>query len=384
MPESIVQLRAADFDDAMDFLNLVFSAHAPHDFARLLPTLYRPTDEHMGYNYAVRKDGRIRAIVGLFPIAWQVGSVRLRVGGIGGVSTHPRYRNSGLMRALMEHCVRTMREQGYHVSWLGGQRQRYAYYGYERCGCEVAADLGKANLRHCFPDSAPLRLEELGSQDAERLARARQLHDRQPVHCLRPPEDFYLHCTNWYHRPYAAMAEDGRMVGYLVANPKGGYVTELLADTDALALDAARAWVERHCENGAGIDLPPFSGELLHHLGRICNSVTTRASGNWQVFDWPTVTDALLRVRHADRPMPDGRVVLGIGGQARLLLEVAGAEARCQATDQSPDLECPAPEAHRLLFGPLPPSLVRPLPRRAAVLDAWCPLPLFWRRQDGV
>ena len=36
----IEQLDATDFEEAMDFMNLVFGAHRPHDFATLLPTLY--------------------------------------------------------------------------------------------------------------------------------------------------------------------------------------------------------------------------------------------------------------------------------------------------------------------------------------------------------
>ena len=53
-----------DFEDAIDFMNLVFSAHGPIDFTQLLPALYQPTDEQMGWNWAVRENGRIRAVVG--------------------------------------------------------------------------------------------------------------------------------------------------------------------------------------------------------------------------------------------------------------------------------------------------------------------------------
>ena len=40
------------------------------------------------------------------------------------------------------------------------------------------------------------------------------------------------------------------------------------------------------------------------------------------------------------------------------------------------------PQMLRLLFGPLPPSHVLNLPANAALLDAWCPLPMFWPALD--
>ncbi len=69
----IVKLRACDYDDALDFLDFVFSkAYGPTHFGAMLPLCYRPTDEHMGHNFAVRENGKIRGIVGLFPAQLRV------------------------------------------------------------------------------------------------------------------------------------------------------------------------------------------------------------------------------------------------------------------------------------------------------------------------
>ena len=98
MSDEVIQLRGTDFDECMDFLNEVFSEHAPHDFAGMLPSIYQPTDEQMACNYAIRVDGKLAAVVGLFPAQWQVGDQVLKVGGIGGVSTHKRVRGAGYMK----------------------------------------------------------------------------------------------------------------------------------------------------------------------------------------------------------------------------------------------------------------------------------------------
>jgi predicted N-acetyltransferase YhbS len=382
--DTILQLTANDFEEAMDFLNFAFNMHDSHNFSEMLPSIYRPTDEHMANNFAIKKDGRIIAIVGMFPITWHVGGVPLRVTGIGGVSTHPDHRGSGLMTALMEHVVSLMKTQGYHLSWLGGQRQRYLYFGYERCGSMSVFTMNKRNIKHTLDGDPGIRFEPLASEAKDWLVKAKALHDAQPIHCHRPLEDFYRHCIGWHHKPFAALDNDGRMVGYLVTNKNSDFLPELLADNDDIAMQMIHAWVAHHCEGSATIDLPPLSRDLVHNLGRYCEQASVRSSGNWQVIDWIAVTDALMKTRRRNTPMADGSVVLAIEGYGAIQLQVSGDEAGCAAADGPPDLRCNAPTAMRLLFGPLAPSQVMPLPANAAPLEPWCPLPLTWPRQDGV
>ena len=239
MSLDVVQLSGADFDEAISFLDGVFGEHRPHDFATLLPSIYQPCDELMSCNHALREDGRIRAIVGLFPIDWQVGDRLLKVGGIGGVSTDRGARGRGFMGILMRHCVERMKAEGFHLSWLGGQRQRYGYFGYEKCGQTVSFDLGRANLRHACPETAGLRFEALEPGHSERLQQAWRMHRAQQVHCLRRLPWFHRYLRAWYNRPHAALDGSGEMVGYLVAGGEGGQVVELVGRDQETALAMA-------------------------------------------------------------------------------------------------------------------------------------------------
>jgi len=385
MTGTIVQLRGDEFDEAMDFLNMVFGEHSPHDFARLLPSIYRPTDQHMGNDYAMRVDGQLRAIVGMYPMTWQVGDATLRVGGIGGVSTHPEARGKGHMRALMNHCVARMKEQGFHLSWLGGQRQRYQYYGYEKCGSGYRFTLNKANLRHSFSGPPSLRLEPLEESRADLLARAVALHDGQPAHVQRPVADFHKYLVSWHHRPWAALDGDGAMVGYLVASDSGDQVMEFVADDDAVALEMMRAWATDHCEGPATFEVHPWAVGQARLLARYGESMSVSSTGNWQIFDWVAVGDAVMKLRRRCAAMAEGEVVLQVEGAATVRLRASGDEAGCEeAEGVQADLTCDAATAMRVLFGPLKPSLVCDLPVGADILECWCPLPLSWARQDGV
>ncbi len=170
MSKEVVQLTATDFDEGMAFLNAVFGEERPHDFHAMLPSIYQPTEELMACNHAVRVNGEIRAIVGLFPMYWQVGETVLKVGGIGGVSTHSAHRDKGYMTLLMNHCVQHMKAQGFHLSYLSGQRQRYGYSGYETCGQRFLVSVEKQNIRHVFDTPSSLSFEAIAVDDAERIA----------------------------------------------------------------------------------------------------------------------------------------------------------------------------------------------------------------------
>ncbi|MEE2710949.1 MAG: GNAT family N-acetyltransferase [Gemmatimonadota bacterium] len=384
MSNAIIQLTANDFEESMDFLNLVFSAYSPHDFANMLPSVYRPTDELMGCNYAIKTDGRIRAVVGMFPITLHIGDVVVRVAGIGGVSTHPEHRSSGYMRTLMHHCVDEMKSQGYHLSWLGGQRQRYLYFGYESCGTKCIFTVSKTNLKHCFDHASDLEFAPISGNDAERITQAVVLHNRQALYCERKNDDFHRHLIGWHNKPYAALDTHGRMVGYLVTNGEGDLIAELCGETTEAALRVVRGWVEQHSLDYVIVEMHAIPNGLFYGLGRISEHVRVRESGNWQVFDWVTVTDALMRLRHNSAPMPNGTVSVGIEGYGAIQLTVDADRATCTATDARADITCDAPTAKRLLYGPLSPTLVKPLPEQARQLESWCPLPLSLPRQDWV
>ena len=383
MTGQIVQLTAADFDRAMDVMNYAFRKAAPDDFANLLPKLYRPDDEHMSCHYAVVADDEIRAVVGVFPLLWKVGDATLRIGGIGGVSTHPRFRGQGLMQRLMEHSVATMREQGYHLSWLGGQRQRYANFGYEKCGHAISFKLNRRNLRDRFGGTSSVYFEEIMAGDVQRLTRVRELHNARSIRAERPESDLYSLLCSWSCRPYAAL-DNGEMVGYVVSSGLGGDLAELAAATPDVELEIARAWVEQGPSDGVSIELGPLAGGILPHLAALAEHTSVDGSGNWQVFDWVSVTKGLLTARQSVVPLPAGRVTLAIAGYGTLAIEVDADIVSCRKGDEPAMISCDSPLAHRLLFGPLPPSQLLDLPADAAALESWCPLPLFWPRTDNV
>ncbi len=384
MSEPIIQLCAGDFDEAMRFLNVVFGEHGPHDFANMLPSIYQPTDEHMRCNYAVRERGRIATIVGVFPIHWRVGDVTLKVAGVGGVSVHPNCRGKGYMKLLMNHAVEEIRRAGYDLSYLGGRRQRYAYFGYEVAGSTYALHFLKDNARHAFAGQDEVVSLEPATDDAATVAALKTLHDSQPLHCVRSTQSFYRHLSSWHSRPILARNRDGQIVGYITPNRDNLVVNEMAALDPDTAAQIVRAWANQETEC-VKVLLQAPAGPVLRRLNEFAEIIRVETGGNWQVFDWVKVVDALLKAQHAASPLPHGSVVLGIKGSASAIsLTVDADGARCQVTDREPDLSLDPLTATRLLFGPGSTSTVIAVPESASILASWCPLPLGFSSQDHV
>ncbi len=244
MSDPIIQLQAGDYDEAIRFLDAVFAEHRPHDFSNMLPAIYRPTDEHMRCNYAVRKSGRLAAVVGVFPINWCVGGVALKVAGIGGVAVHPDSRGKGYMKLLMNHAVAEMRGAGYDLSYLGGRRQRYAYFGYEVAGCKYKLTFIRDNVRHALKDCPPVSFEPAG-EDLKTMARLKALHDAQDTYCDRPAETFDRYLKSWHYQPMIARSQSGEIAGYIAVDKEGSQINELIAQDEDTAAGMIGAWVQR-------------------------------------------------------------------------------------------------------------------------------------------
>eukprot|EP00927_Polykrikos_kofoidii_P054109 TRINITY_DN48587_c0_g1_i1.p1 TRINITY_DN48587_c0_g1~~TRINITY_DN48587_c0_g1_i1.p1 ORF type:complete len:426 (+),score=57.41 TRINITY_DN48587_c0_g1_i1:44-1321(+) len=391
----------SDMEDLLDFLSVAF---VEDDFTCIHPRLYRP--EHASLNCVVRVNGRIRSSAMLVPHTWHVGEATLRVAGIGGVATHPRYRGRGLMESVMTHQLRRLQEGGFDVAFLAGQRQRYRRFGFEAAGSSVRFFCTRAGMRaeaaKCENHSTQLNFVQVCSRDIAVIEQAMKCHVAQLVRVDRgkDPKEFYLYLKAWRHKPYAAVDEHGRAVGMIVVSGAHNTITELLAETPEMASAMVRAWLARQeSVQELQVLVPPTESDMLRRLSTWAERaevISTECASMFLILQWDRVVDAMLKLRLQILGwLPPGSVVLRIEGFGGIVLCV-GREASCsRVEDPGPphnneklaceEILCDSQTATRLLFGPLPPTTVMTLPPVVAgTLSAWCPLPLHWATQDGV
>ncbi len=385
MSYAIERLAVSDYEEMLDFLDFVFSREGePHDFRNLLPTIYRPTPERMSSHLVVRRQGRIQSLVGVYPIQMHVGPVRLAGATVGAVSTHPDCRGQGMMRALMNHAVDWMQAERIQFSVLGGNRQRYRYFGYERCGLSLQYRVTAGNLKHIFEKDPAVYLRQLQESDREILALLKQQHDRQSLYCERPSDLFFFYGLNWHRQMRAIITHDHQCVGYAITDGTNkSFVPEIVAVSDDLAVDALRVLAAESPRHGVTVGVNPTQASLCRMLGDCCETVSSMDSGNWRVFDWQSVTRAFLQLWAMAIDTEDGEVMIGIRDVGTLRMAVNGRRAACDIIDEPAPATYPPMLAQRLLFGPLAPDLVVPLPNSLRVLKDWCPLPLRISDQDG-
>lgn len=405
--DELIRLSAADFDEAIDFMNMVFSMDGGGiDFPRLLPKLYQPDDHLMRCNYAIRRQGRIRAVVGSFPMVLQVGSHKLMVAGIGGVSTHPRERTGGLMRRLMEQALTDMRQEGVCLSILGGQRQRYGYYGYEVAGTEIRFSISPHNLKHALAGqklpaitlkrlaASPLSRPLDGSEDDSWRQKAwetiRQWHQAQPVRVHRG-QSMQQIMLSWGCDVFLAENEQHEPVGCFAVTDKG-QVNELLTASPDYILPVAAAWIREYDKAIEWVCLP-WQTDLITQLAQIAERWRQVPTCNLQVLDWPPVIEAFLQYVADTRQLKDGRLCIELSDLGiQLVWSLQNGTARCgqhPAGREKPQLAMTSALLIRLAFGPLPPHFTLPdagsLPQDVQqLLRDWLPLPMAWPIQDNV
>ena len=113
-------------------------------------------------------------------------------------------------------------------------------------------------------------------------------------------------------------------------------------------------------------------------------SQSVHVADNWQIFDWVATVEALLKVSATGGELVDGEALIGIEEHGTLRVRVVGGEPQVERVGYASTRAWHPFTAMRVFFGPLPPCAVTALPHEAAVLQAWCPLPLSWPTQDGV
>jgi predicted acetyltransferase len=381
MGNEICRLGANDFEEAIDFINMVFSlSGGPTDFIKLLPVYYKPTEEHMRCHHVIKSNGKIRALVGVYPGNLKVGDTTLKIARVGAVSAHPYYRQQGFMKELMNFSSDFIKQEGYDMGFLMGLRHRYMYYGYEKCGFRLLFRFNRHSMKHCGIPSGNVEIRLVTNDDISLIKYYKALHDRQIMHVLRSEEDFYDICLSWESKLYGIFRK-GEPVGYMISD-KSHYIPEIFTENAETTLEAIAAFYASGMTGDITLSANPADQELCHALGGICESVEIKDLHNWCIYNWESVISVYFDIKNRITPLPDGRIVIGIRDYGNLCISVNNGTTQCEITQESAALSLERADAARMLFGPLSPSLVMKLPKDALILDRWCPLPLYVSIQD--
>ena len=217
-PESLIT-KAAERDDEVRMAHdLMAKSHTPN--------YYRASEwfETCGLGYpGFRREhtrialwkGELAGALRITTDTVRLGEARLKMGGLGWVTTEPRHRHKGVCSALMRHTLRYMKEHGYHVSMLFGIPNFYHRFGYTTVLPEhtVSVDAIEAHSS----GEPKMRVRTIKPGDIPAMQRIHSENDAEvPCSLLRSRAHF---SNKWdlFRKARVLTTEQGKVEGYVVA-----------------------------------------------------------------------------------------------------------------------------------------------------------------------
>lgn len=327
--------RPEEFEDLLDFGNMVFGL----DFRALLPKLYGDHPELAECHYLALEDGKIKAMVGCFPWTMKVGDHELKVKGIGTVSVHPYSRGKGYMKKLMQMAVEDARKEGADLMCLGGQRQRYEYFGFVNAVSSCGFRVTPTNRRHHKEVKTDAYTLVSLLEHPEYTADCMRLFNGQLIHAVRAEKDFAEICRSWSSEPLVLL-RDGRFAGYASADKDGEAVREFLLEKDVPVLEAVFALVDKK-ERELSFSPDYWQKETVRALAGVAESCSVGNGEMIQVLDYPDVLKAFLQCKADSCGILDGSLVLEVTEQGKYRVEVKN--GRVSVTETGEAAACSLP-----------------------------------------
>jgi len=373
-------LTSRDYEEAIDFLNLAFGGI---DFEGLLPKLYKPS--MMRHNLARIEDGRIASVVGIFPLEAEAAGVKLKIAGIGGVSTHSRRRGGGNMTGLMKRAVEIAWEWGCDALCLSGQRQRYEPFGFGPAGVYRVLTVSERNLRGFAADES-VTFRQVGAGDAELIEQMRSLYAKQSFVYKRG--DFYETVISWKAKPYAVL-RGGCFAGYFLYGEHDGDIEELtFSDGSAEGIKETVKGLLNHFRRTINIKVLPYQTDFAETIGAFCDGDRLEYDYMWNILNYGKVIRALISVKLGYSVIPDGSVTINVEGAGAFYIKIKDNTLTFKnAEEAGADITLPADRADRLLFHDPTHSLLEMIPAdpvKKACFKNIFPLPLLIRSADRI
>lgn len=375
MVTTVRNVRLEEFEAFMGFLNRSFG-FVPGTFQRSYPHIYRPTEALCRSAFVVEREGRIVSHVGLYPIEVVMDGSKMLVGGIGGVATLRAERGKGHMTRLLYRVIDEMRVRGYCLSWLGGDRQRYNAFGWERAGMTYELVFSQRSLDRQRVQAAGIR----GLSPEEMASVVERYQHQTPFHAHRPDLALQLHKADLW----LWAADDGYVI---VRGPAYGSLSILeLVSASGREAEMVRAVMEWTGRDELSWVLCAGEDERLARL--------LPYARHWRAGGWPMyrIVDlarflslAKPMLSHRAQGVRDFELAIGIEEHDRTdiaTIAVCGGEIEITSGRQTEDYcAWSSVQAARLILGGPP---IAPQDEIPPQLTALLPVPVFVPPLDHV
>ena len=375
-----------DYNELVDFANYVFS-HSGNktDFPRLLPKLYKKNYDTMSNHYVAKEDGKIKAVVGVFPMELNVLNKKLKVAGIGTVSVHPYSRGSGYMKELMNMALRDMKIDKFDLSCLGGKRQRYEYFSYTPCGEKFNFEVNKDNIKHKLGNelNSNILLKEINENDFELIEMCQNLYNKSSFRFEREKEKFLDIIKSWYSSGYAIF-KGKDFIGYLVASEDKKIISEMYINKEESFLDILGIYLYTNNLFEVKILMPSWEKEKIKLLQSLSEYSSISDSYQYNVLNYENIIETLLKFKSSYDKISDGSLKMDIHGYGKFNILVDNSKVTVEKFEGKCDISINHLEAMQILFSKFGKYMLDDSNIDREVINSWLPLPLYINHSDEV
>ena len=385
----IRKLKKDDMEELFDLLNTTFGTKygRPMHFDLEQPKMWVKDDLHMERHIAVFEDGKMAAVVGIYPLPAVIGGEKFLFCTTGNVATLPQYEGKGYFSKIFPLAIEEARKQGAVSARLGGARQRYGRYGFEPCGPAYEFRITDHNAKYTRAAEG-ITLEEIKREDKETLAYCNALMKKKIFYVERSTEenyrDVYLALCSKEAKPFL-VKRNGSPIGYISAKGNFSSIFEFSFEDEADVLAASAAAALQNANKMTSVIVPPTMPKAIAILQAAAQEIAIVHPSRFCILQYERLVNRLLKVKESLVPLPACDLVLKIEDGECLHLHTGADGAYCKATSEAPDITLPHLEAQRFLFGMRADDLLASLPaEKQFALRNILPLPLTWATNDYV
>lgn len=357
--------------------DMVFTdAGMPISFEASIPKVYSEHIDSSSMHYlAVDDEKGIRGLVAVMPNRLHVGDETLKIGYIGSVSVHPQARGEGHMKKLMQMAINDMKADGVDIALLGGQRQRYEYFGFSKGGVGYTVTVDEPNVHHALKnvDASRMMFVQM-DQTSPWVNDAYELYEKESIRFRRNRPEFVDICCNYLHRPWVILSE-GRFVGYLICNDSKCSIVEICVESVDMIDKALKAWIVQNGLERISLSFPVWQTEILKRLGRYAEWTSFDMRVQSSIYNPRRVLKAFLTAKAGFTKLENADMTFNIEGDC-FTVTVENGEVR--VTDDGETSVClDTLQASQLFVYPFD------YEGRPETPQGWFPLPLYEVAPDG-
>ena len=325
-------------------------------FPRILPKLYQNI-KIAPMHYLAIQDGKIVGIVGNFDLPTMVSGEKLKVVGIGTVSTHPEHRREGHMIRLMNDSIAHAKEIDADYLVLGGERQRYEHWGFGQAGVNPEFELNDWNFGRIFGKDASFGYEfrKLEKTDTEEIAASRELRTAEGTYVLHEEAQEYNILCSMGATPYL-VRKDGAFAGTMMYFPSDHRLGDLRFTEESEALHILNDFMKALALPALHVSrIPPDRTELLALLSKYAEEGALKPCEMIRVLNYERTIRAFLRMKCRIFSLPDEQLRVRFENGEQLMIGVLDGQEEVRRIEDGPfDLEFENPtDAVNYFFGNL-------------------------------